>query len=163
MTDTETQLRDALGGAAETIDVAGDPWPRFARRERVHRRNRRIRFAAAAVVLAAAVGVQTGVVPLPGWVPGIAVAGGSTALTRPPTRGSLAGDTSFLDGLRREIKDVEDPGELWRVTDRSKIKFVYAADVAGHRLALALVPLRFGFLADQALIWYEGEAGAAPA
>src|SRR4051812_42565828 len=123
MTDTETLLRDALGGAAETIDVAGDPWPRFVRWERVHRRNRRLRLAAAAVALTAAVGVQTGVVPLPGWMPGLALAGRSTELTNPPTRGSLAGDTSFLDGLRREIKDVEDPGERWRVTDRGKIKF----------------------------------------
>lgn len=40
---------------------------------------------------------------------------------------------------------------------------MYAADAPGHRLALALVPLRFGFLADQELIWYEGPAGAAPA
>lgn len=163
MTDTEMLLRAAMADEAEMIDEFDDPWPRFARQERAHRRNRRVRLAAAAAVLVAAVGVQTGTVPLPGWVPGIAIAGRSTALTSAPTRGSLAGDTAFLDGLRREIKDVQDPGELWKITDRSKIKFVYAADVAGHRLALALVPLRFGFLSDQALIWYEGKAGAAPA
>jgi hypothetical protein len=162
--DTETLLREALSGRAEALGVPGDdPWPSFARRERTHRRNRRIRLVSAAVVLAAAVGVQSGVVPLPGWAPGIAIAGRQTALTSAPTRGSLAGDTAWLEGMRGAIKDVEDPGELWKVADRKKIKFVYAGDVAGRRLMLAAVPLRFGFLTDQALIWYEGAAGAAPA
>ena len=113
--------------------------------------------------MVAAVTVQTGVVPLPGWAPGIAIAGRQTALSGAPTRGSLAAALDWQDGLRRSIKDVEDPGELWRVTARNKIKIVYAADVPGHRLALALVQLRFGFLTDQALIWYEGPAGAVPA
>lgn len=161
--DTETLLREALSGRAGALGAPDDdPWPRFARREKAHRRNRRIRLASAAVVLAAAVGVQTSVVPLPGWAPGIAVAGGQTALTSAPTRGSLAGDQAWLEGMRREIKDVEDPGELWRVADRRKIRFVYAADVAGHRMVLAEVPLRLGFLTDQALIWYKGPVGAAP-
>jgi hypothetical protein len=162
--DTETLLREALSGRAEALGVPGDdPWPGFARRERTHRRNRRIRLASAAVVLAAAVGVQSGVVPLPGWVPGIAVAGRQTALTSAPTRGSLAGDAAWLEGMRGQIKDVDDPDGLWKVADRKKIRFLYAGDVAGRRLMLAAVPLRFGFLTDQALIWYEGEAGAAPA
>ena len=162
MVDTETLLRQALTGGAQSVDVPENVWPGFARRERRHRRNRRIRLAAAAAALVAAVGVQTGVVPLPGWAPGIAVAGRQTALTKAPIRGNLAGDQAWLAGMRREIKDVRDPDELWRVADRSKITFVYAADLPGRRLTLALVPLRFGFLTDQALIWYDGPAGAAP-
>lgn len=110
----------------------------------------------------AVLGAQSGLVPPPGWTPGIAVAGRSTALLDGPIRGSLAGDTAWLAGMRREIKDVQDPFELWKVGDRSKIRFVYAADVAGRRLTLALVPLRFGFLTDWSLMWYEGPAGAAP-
>jgi hypothetical protein len=158
--NTETILRDALNSGAEAVDVPEDPWSGFARRERVHRRKRRVRVAGVAVALAAVAGVQTGVVPLPGWAPGIAVAGRQTALTSAPTRGNLADDTAFLDTLRGSIKDIEDPGELWQITSRSKIRFVYAADVGGHRLALALVPLRFGFLTDASLVWYEGPAGS---
>jgi hypothetical protein len=160
--NTETLLRDALAGGASALDVPEDPWSGFAKRERTHTRNRRLRLSAIAVAALAAIGVQTGVVPLPGWAPGIAIAGRQTALTNSPTRGSLAADQVWQSGLRRAIKDVEDPGELWQVTSRDKIKIVYAADVPGHRLALALVSLRFGFLTDQALIWYEGPAGAAP-
>ncbi len=161
--NTETALKDALTAEAGTLGVTEDPWPRFEKRERTHRRRRRTRIAGVAVVVAAALGVQAGVVPLPGFVPGIAITGfGETALTESPIRGSLAGDQAFLDGMRGAVKDIEDPGEVWRITDRNKIKFLYAADVAGHRLVLAHVPLRYGFLDDEALVWYDGEAGDAP-
>lgn len=160
--NTETLLREALSSGAGALRVPEDPWPVFARRERTHRRNRRIKVSVAVAVLAATVGVQTGLVPLPGWAPGIAVAGRATALANSPARGSLAGDKTWQAGMRREIKDVEDPGKLWQVTDRNKITFPYATDLPDRRLALALVPLRFGFLTDQALIWYEGRPGAAP-
>ena len=159
----ETTLREALEAEAGALDVRPDPWPGFTRREQRHRRTRRLRVAVAAAALAAAAGVQSGVLPLPGWAPGIAVAGRETALVKSPIRGSLAGDTAWLTGLRGEIKDVEDPGERWQVADRSRIRFLYAGDVGGRRLALAMVPLRFGFLTDQMLMWYEGAAGAAPA
>ncbi|MEU8812992.1 hypothetical protein [Actinoplanes sp. NPDC048796] len=160
---TEATLRDALAAEAGALGVPQDPWKGFAKREKTHKRNRRIRIAVVAAALVAAVGVQTGVVPLPGWAPGLAIAGWETALAKSPPRGSLADDTAWLDGLRGEIKDVEDPGELWKIQDRSKIRFLYAGDVPGHRLALALVPLRFGFLTSQTLMWYRGEPGAAPA
>lgn len=161
--NAETMLRDALATGAGALPVPEDPWPGFAQRERTHRRNRRIRVSAAVVAVVAAVGVQTSIVPLPGWAPGFAVAGRETALVNSPARGSLAGDGAFLAGLRREVKDVQDPGELWQVADRDKIKLVYGTDLPDRRLALVLVPLRFGFLTDQALIWYEGERGADPA
>ncbi|WP_250007742.1 hypothetical protein [Actinoplanes sp. M2I2] len=163
MTGTEAMLKNALAAEAELLDVAEDPWTGFERRERTHKRNRRAGLAAVAALLAAAGGVQAGVVPLPGWAPAVQVAGFGAVLGDDPIRGSLAGDKTFLEGLRREIKDIQDPGETWRITDRRKIKFVYAADVGRSRLALALVPLRYGFLEDRALVWYEGEAGAAPA
>ena len=161
--NTETLLREALSSGAGALRVPEDPWPGFARRERTHRRNRRIRRSVAAAVLAVLAGAQAGLVPLPVGMPGIAVAGHATALTNSPTRGSLAGDLAWQAGMRQQIKDVTDPGELWRVTDRSKIKFLYAADLPDRRLALALVSLRFGFLTDQALVWYQGAPGAAPA
>jgi hypothetical protein len=161
-TDIENMLRESLTAAATATPATPDPWTGFAARERTHRRSRRTRLAVAAVAVVAAVGVQTNVLPLPGWAPGIAVAGGPTALTGSPARGSLAADRAWQRGMRRVVKDVEDPGELWRVDNRDKIRFVYAGDVAGRRLALMLVPLRFGFLTDSMLTWYEGPAGAAP-
>ncbi|GAA0499230.1 hypothetical protein Ade02nite_83260 [Paractinoplanes deccanensis] len=159
---TETTLRDALAAEAGALGVPDSPWPRFAKRERAHRRNRRIRIAAVAALIMAIGGVQSGLVPVPGWAPGIAVAGRETALAKSPLRGSLARDAQWLAGMRAAIKDVADPGELWQVASRDKIRFLYAGDVAGRRLALALVPLRFGFLADETLLWYEGAPGAAP-
>jgi hypothetical protein len=161
-TQIESVLRAGLADEAETVQAPPRVWQDFTTRERHHRRTRRTRRVAVAVAVTAVLGAQSGLVPLPGWTPGVAVAGRSTALLDGPTRGSLAGDTAWLAGLRREIKDVQDPFELWKVGDRSKIRFVYAADIAGHRLALALVPLRFGFLTDKTLMWYEGPAGAAP-
>ncbi len=161
--NTETTLRDALAAGARTVDVTGDPWAGFARRERTHRRRRRARLAGVAAVLALAGGVQAGVLPLPAWTPGIPVAGLPGPLTDAPTRGNLAGDKAFLAGMRQAVTDVVDPGEVWRVIDRGAITFPYAADVAGRRLVLASVPLRYGFLDDRALVWYEGEPGAAPA
>ncbi|MBU2666807.1 hypothetical protein KOI35_25175 [Actinoplanes bogorensis] len=160
--NTETVLKDALADEADALGALDNPWPGFERRERKHRRNRRLRVAGVAAVLAAAIGVQAGVLPLPAFVPGIAVAGFDPVLGDDPVRGSLAGDKAFLDGMRREIKDIEDPGETWRVADRKKIKFVFASDFGDQRLVLALVPLRFGFLEDRALVWYSGDAGAAP-
>ncbi|MBM2623309.1 hypothetical protein JIG36_48210 [Actinoplanes sp. LDG1-06] len=158
--NTESLLKDALAAEADMLGDTGDPWTGFERRERRHRNQRRARIGGAAVVVAAAVGVQAGVVPLPGWAPGITVAGFNAVLNQGPVRGSLAGDKAFLEDMRRQFKDVEDPGETWRIADRNQIQFVYAADVGDRRLVLALVPLRFGFLEDRALIWYDGEAGS---
>ena len=158
--NTESVLKDALAAEADMVDVPEDPWSGFERRERTHKRRRRTALAGVVAALAAAGGVQAGVVPLPSWVPAIQVAGFNAVLGDGPVRGSLAGDKALLEGLRREIKDVEDPGETWRVADRQAIRFVYAADVGDERLVLALVPLRFGFLEDRALVWYAGEAGA---
>ncbi|XVU23145.1 hypothetical protein ACQPZJ_38680 [Actinoplanes sp. CA-054009] len=159
---TEATLRDALAAEAGALGVPQDPWSGFTRREKAHKRNRRIRIGVVAAAVVAAVGVQTGLVPLPGWAPGIAIAGRETALAKSALRGSLANDEAWLDGMRGAIKDVEDPGELWKVQDRNRIRFLYAGDVPGHRLALALVPLRFGFLTDETLLWYRGEPGASP-
>ena len=81
-TDIEHVLRDSLTAEATAVSAEPDPWTGFAARERTHRRGRRVRLAVAAVAVTAAVGVQTNVVPLPGWAPGIAVAGRETELFR---------------------------------------------------------------------------------
>ncbi|MBL7261344.1 hypothetical protein [Paractinoplanes lichenicola] len=158
--NTETMLKNALEAEADALGAIDNPWPGFERRERKHRNRRRTALAGMAAVVAAGAGVQAGVIPLPGWAPGIQVAGFNAVLADGPVRGSLAGDKAFLEAMRQQFQDVEDPDETWRIADRGKIEFVYAADVGDTRLVLAVVPLRFGFLEDNALIWYDGPAGA---
>ena len=160
--DVEVKLRDSLRAEADTVAVLEDPWPRFAQREDAHRRARRIRVGVIAGFLAAAVGVQTNLIPLPGWVPGIAVASSPSPLADGPTRGSLATDRDWLDGLRKQVKDLQDPDGWWRITDRDAIGVVYAGDVPGRRIALAFVPLRLGVITDSTLVWFSGPPGAEP-
>ncbi|GAA3247746.1 hypothetical protein ACFO1B_38885 [Dactylosporangium siamense] len=155
-------LRAALTDEAAKAITAEDPWPRFAARETRHRRQRRIRRSAVAGLLLVAVGIQSNVVPLPGWMPGVAVAAAPSRLSAGPPRGGLAGDVAWQDGLRRQVKDMQDPEGWWRVGDRGTIRVVYAGDVPGMRLALVLVPLHFGVIRSWTLVWYAGPTGAAP-
>ncbi|MEW2142696.1 hypothetical protein AB0869_07740 [Micromonospora vinacea] len=158
-------LSPALREAAHAVDVPEDPWPGFARRERRHQRTRLIRTALVAAVGVALVGVQTNVVPLPGWAPGIAVASTPTALLDAAPRGALAGDRAWLDTLRTRIS-TDSPVRIdallgaWKIGDRDRIRLIYGSDQAGHRVALVAVPLRFGLLTREALVWYVGPAGA---
>ncbi|WP_033342467.1 hypothetical protein [Catenuloplanes japonicus] len=158
----ETTLRDRLAGSAAALDLPEDPWPAFAGREKRHRRTRRARVGVVAAGLVVLALLQFGGVPMPGWAPGIAIAASNGALLDSPLRGSLAGDTAWLDGMRDAIQDMPEQRENWMVADRSKIKFLYAGDLGDVRLALAHVPLRWGFLTDPQLAWYEGPAGAEP-
>jgi hypothetical protein len=161
-TDLETALRHSMARDAEAVTGPADPWARFTRRESTHRRNRRLRAGVLAAALGALVGIQTNVVPLPGWAPGIAVAGRSPAFLDVPTRGGLAGDRAWLAGLRRQVKDLSDPDGLWKVTDRESIHVVYAGDIPGRRVAILLVKLRLGLITVWERITYEGPPGAAP-
>ncbi|RGC66669.1 hypothetical protein C5N14_23190 [Micromonospora sp. MW-13] len=167
----DSTLSPALWQAAHGVNVPEDPWPGFARRERRHRRTRLIRAAVAVAVGAALVGVQTNVVPLPRWAPGIAVAAAPAALLDAPPRGALAGDQAWLDALRARISTDPsmstdtalggwNPDGIWEVGDRDRIRLLYGSDQPGHRVALVAVPLRFGLLTKEALVWYMGPAGA---
>ncbi|MFI6333113.1 hypothetical protein ACIBBG_33075 [Micromonospora chersina] len=161
--DLDLALRDSLTSAADALTTPDDPWPHFSRRETARRRVRRVRGTVFAGVLAAAVGVQTNVVPLPSWTPSIAVAAPWAGLADAPTRGSLAGDRVWLDGLRGHIKGLRDSEGLWEVAGRDRIRVLYAGDIPGHRLAIALVPLRLGVFMDWTVMFYKGPVGAAPA
>ncbi|BCJ67590.1 hypothetical protein [Polymorphospora rubra] len=157
----ESALRETLEREAYGVPVPEDPWPGFARRRGARRRARRVRVAVVAAMLAAAVGIQTNLVPLPGWVPAVPVSGVWSTWNEEPPRGALTADRAWLAGLRRQVADVEDPEGVWRVLDRDAIRIVYADDVGPHRLALLLVPLRLGVVTVSELFWYHGPAGAA--
>ncbi|MEK8109749.1 hypothetical protein NKG94_45490 [Micromonospora sp. M12] len=105
-------LSPALRQAAHAVDVPEDPWPGFARRERRHQRTRLVRTAVAAAVGVVLVGVQTNVVPLPGWAPGIAVAAAPTALLDGPPRGAGRGSglVGCPAGTHRHAVERLEPG-----------------------------------------------------
>ncbi|MGH3680067.1 MAG: hypothetical protein ACRDT2_07425 [Natronosporangium sp.] len=117
---------------------------------------------AIAAVVAAAAGIQTNVVPLPGWAPGIALASQWSALAEEPPRGALAGDPAWLTAFRDQVTGIQDAEGFWAVAGRDRIRVLYASDVPGRRVALVLVPLRLGIITSWGLVWYEGPAGAAP-
>ena len=162
----ESTLRTVLSETAAALPGPDDAWHRFATREQAHqrsrRRTRRLCGAVVAGVVVTAVAVQANVLPLPGWAPGIAIASANSAIARGPVRGSLASDATWLASFRRDVKGIDDPEGYWRVADRGAIRVVFAADVADQRLALVLVPLRFGLITNSELVWYQGPAGAAP-
>lgn len=158
--NVESILREELADRAAALRMPDDPYIPFQRLETRHRRTRRVRVAVVAAAVAVLAGLQGGVLPMPGWAPAIALADSDEAMINSPVRGSLAGDTTFLEGMRAQIKDMANPGEIWRVTDRKKIRFLYAGDVGDTRLVLAYVPVRFGFVTDPQLVWYAGPVGA---
>jgi hypothetical protein len=159
---SETDLRRFFADQAAMIDTPEDPWIGFERLESRHRRTRRLRVGVVAAAVAALVGLQTGIVPMPGWAPGVAIAAVDDALINSPMRGSLAGDRIWIAGLRTHIEAAGNRGEVWRMGAPDQIKILYAGDVGNHRLALAWLPLRFGFVKKSMLVWYEGAAGATP-
>ncbi len=165
-TELEHRVRESLSRQAGAATPGHpDPFARFSALERRHRTTRRIRqvvVAGGCAGLLAAVGF--GVVPLPSVIPAISVtpADGGSVLDQ-PTRGSLAADTAWQDGLRRHVTDQRDDDGNWRVVNRKGIKVLFAGDVAGRRLALVTVTLRLGVLEDHSFQWYEGPAGADPA
>jgi hypothetical protein len=142
------------------MPVPDDPWPAYARRASRHRRARRVRRVAVVAVAAAATGIQANVVPLPGWAPSVALASPWSALADEPPRGSLTGDAAWVAAFQRRVTGIQDPDGFWAVHGRTKV--LYASDAPGRRVALVLVPLRFGVVTSSQLVWYEGPAGAAP-
>ena len=155
-----------------------------------HRVQRRQRLGVAAAVLAVAAVVAT--VPLVvggGGGPEVTSVAGGVAVPPAdvlvgPTRGSLAGDAAFLDGVRRlpwtsgstvpASGDPADPGTPDAPLDSRRVLF--AGDVAGGRWALVVgendarpsapydAPERqtdLGAISSVAAAWFTGPAGAA--
>ena len=159
--DVESELRSHL---------ASRPVPRapgdLAERTRTrHRRQRRQQAAVAGAVLAV-VAVFGSVPALRAVLPAVGTAEDAAAPTADdapplydvPTRGSLAGDTDWLDGVAalpwatgERVPDTDPPADSRRVA--------YAADVDGVRIALVLA--KEGTRVSGA--WFTGAPGAAPA
>ncbi|MGW5670918.1 hypothetical protein [Micromonospora sp. NPDC003776] len=161
----ETTLSPTLRQAADAVGVPEDPWPEFTRLERRHRRTRLIRMVATVAVLAALVGIQTNVVRLPGWAPGIAVAAAPASLLDAPPRGALTGDDAWVKTLQARLSMDSSlggwqPDGMWKVGGRDQIRLLYGSDQPGHRVALVAVPLRIGLLTMTALVWFVGSPGA---
>jgi hypothetical protein len=162
MTDVEARLRDTFATEGARLPVPEDPWPRFATREARHRRRRRARLGAAAALVGGLAAVQTNVFPLPGWMPGIAIAAPAASLVDAPARGAVAADAAWVDALRARVVGVEDPDGMWRVTDHDDVRVLWADDVPGRRLALVYTPLRLGLIESAELFLWTGPAGAGP-
>jgi hypothetical protein len=162
----EQQVRESLRQRADSgVTAETDPWAAFSTRERRHRRQRAARRTVVGVAGAGLVAaLALGVVPLPAALPAIPVdpAAGSSLLQDAPTRGSLAGNTAWLAGLRQAVSGHDDGDGEWRVVDRKGIRIVFAGDVPGGRVALATVRYRHGVLEDTQMIWLDGPVGARP-
>ncbi len=161
----EHMLTDTLHRQAATARPGARPVGALrARRAASRSRRRRRTTGALAGALTAVALLQTEVVPLPAWAPAVAVDAFAhrSALLDGPTRGSLAGDREWLDGLRAAVQNRTDPEGEWRVVDREDIKILYAGDLPGQRRALLVVPLRLGLIQVNDTMWYEGPLGARP-
>jgi hypothetical protein len=162
-------LHDAMEERTATPPPA-PVWPQIERGLRRARRRRRARTAGKAgagllAVSALVAGVQTNLMPYPGWAT-VPVAGGASVLADGGTRGSLAGDAAWLDGLRRAIADRavahEPGGERWAPPAASDVDVLYAGDVGSHRLALVEGDWRWGVVSSRQQVWYTGRVGDAP-
>jgi hypothetical protein len=167
--DIETALRETLHDRAQQFMPSGDPWPRFVKDDRHHRRGRRMRNAAALVAGAAALGLLgSGVVPLPSWVPALTIDNASSPLLDGPTLGSLGRDEAWLTAFKARIPELVadtwegDTDGHWKVDDVDGIRVIFAGDVYRRRLVAALVPVRTGFLRAEATVWFIGPVGADP-
>ncbi len=104
--------------------------------------------------------IAAGVVPIPAALPVPVLPAGESVLSHSPTRGSLAGNKAWLDGLRDSV-DLADDAE-WKIFDRSHIKIHFAGDVPGARVAVLTVRLRRGLIANTETLTVKGKVGAQP-
>ena len=180
----ETELQERLTRLAERTA----PPPRETLAQVVaaqHRSQRRqtagigALVAVVAAVVIAVPAVTGGSADRPVTASGTAVDAGATVdvLAGPP-RGSLAGDTAFVEGVRR--LDWSPEGSSWGAEPDAPLgtrRVVFAGEVAGVRVALvagentvrptgaAADPDRqtdLGALGDTAVAWFLGPAGATP-
>jgi hypothetical protein len=166
--DLETRLRAQRTRAEETPPAPSDLVQRVRERAREQRRRRLALIAAGVAAALVFVGLPTLASGLVGeGSRGEAAAPSSPSRTRVPsnfdysTRGSLAGDADWVDGVRTLSWRPEDWPETPQKADPEleNRRVAFAGDVPGGRVALVL-----GRLGDGSLVqaWYTGPTGAAP-
>jgi hypothetical protein len=157
----EELIRDTLAHrAAAPTPASPDPWEAFTGRERSHRTRRHAVRAGLGITVGGLVAaVAAGALPIPAALPVPVLPAGVSVLSESPTRGSLAGDEAWLDGLRDSVK-VDDPE--WTIFDRSRIKIHFAGDVPGARVAVMTVRMRRGLTANTETMSVQGKVGASP-
>lgn len=161
-------VRSTLDEQFSTLPVHPPAWPavegalvrvRQARRRRL----RRVVSTSVAMVLAAAVGVQTGLLPYPAWAPAIGLTAAPSLLDVGVVRGSLHGDAVFLRELREVAagRSARESEGTWRVPSVDDVDVLYAGDVGGRRVALVESRMRTGVLQSRVQVWFAGPAGSA--
>lgn len=174
----EDDLRTALRREADDL---GDPVAPHRllsaglRRTARRRRRRRLGFLAAGVAVAAVVvAVPVGLGSLRTDPPGVAApTAPAVDVLAGPTRGSLAGDPAFLDGLVQQGWGDDAPADA-PVADVGTRRVVFAGDVGDGRWALVVgtnpapstLPAEqqtdLGAMSTVTGVWFVGPAGAAP-
>jgi hypothetical protein len=166
--DLETRLRAQRTRADEAPPVPSDLVRRVRERAREQRRRRLALTAAGVAAALVFVGLPTLASGLVGdRSRGEAAAPSSPSRTRVPsnfdysTRGSLAGDSGWVEGVRALSWRPEDWPETPQKADPEleNRKVAFAGDVPGGRVALVLGRLGDGSLAQA---WYTGPKGAEP-
>jgi hypothetical protein len=157
----EELIRDTLAHrAAAPTPASPDPWEAFTGRERSHRTRRHAVRAGLGITVGGLVAaVAAGALPIPASLPVPVLPAGVSVLSESPTRGSLADDKAWLDGLRDSVK-VDDPE--WTIFDRSRIKIHFASDLPGARVAVMTVRMRRGLIANTETMSVQGKVGASP-
>lgn len=165
MIDTELELRESLRALTVSAEPSLHPAGpgRIRQRHLVWRRRRNNAIAAVAAVLVLVVVVPVGVSLLTrGDGEG---AGPPPSILDIPTRGSLAGDAEFLDGLLS--RPIRTDGELAYLDGQSDDGYIppaadrhiaFAGDVPEGRLSLIIDRIEDELYAT----WYEAPAAAEP-
>lgn len=159
----DERVRDGLSALADEVRPAPDPMGRLRARRR---RSQYRRGISAALVVAVALG---------GWLIGLREDGGvvdpATPLTArqqwvwrlvdSPIRGALAADAGFVQALTAEVTDEYRAGSLDIPATSRTPKLLFADDVDGVRVALAVFSDPGHESADVAAAWMAAPRGAA--
>jgi hypothetical protein len=157
----DEELREAFGAAVAEARTGPDPYVRLLRRAR-RRRRTRLAVASAGVAAAAAAVVALVAVPTglpssgePVGAPGTPIASDWVRrLIASPPRGSLSGDTQYVQALIRGIDRHRGSVEVSPELDRVAVLFV--GDIGSTRVALVALSSEERALA----VWFAAPAGA---
>ncbi len=159
------QLRETMTRRAATVVPLPSPYERVLARRKRRLAVRTVMAAVTTMLIAIPVLFTVDTTPTPPATTTLPTAGQLTpavrALLDTPTRGSLAGDVSFLDAIRRRAalevnQDRGGPAALRMPDDINQIKVLYAGDLdGGERIAIVAGDTAWPLKAE-----YVGRQGA---